>query len=52
MMNARTISEATAASVETVLGKISDAIAMAALDSALAGGFARHRGGTSSTTAP
>ena len=32
---------------EAVLGKIDDAVAMAALDSALAGGLTRHRRGTS-----
>ncbi|WP_162231783.1 hypothetical protein [Leucobacter celer] len=50
-MNVRAAGEAAGASVEAVLGKIGDAVAMAALDSALADGFARHCGGTSSKSA-
>ncbi|MTE24724.1 hypothetical protein [Microbacterium sp. ZXX196] len=47
-MNVRAVGEAAGASVEPVLGKIGDAVTMAALDSALAPGLARHGGGTSS----
>lgn len=50
-MNVRAVGEAASASVETVLGKICDAVAIAALDSALAGGLTCHRGGTSSKSA-
>lgn len=46
-MNVWTVGEAAGASVETVLGEIGDAVAMAAFDAALADGFARHRGDTS-----
>lgn len=47
-MNVRTVGNAAGASIATVLGKIGDAVTVAALDSALAGGLTRHRGGTSS----
>lgn len=47
VVNGRTVGEAASAAIETVLGKIGDAVAMAALDAALATVLARHRGGTS-----
>ncbi|MBL5973062.1 MAG: hypothetical protein ACK5LN_03105 [Propioniciclava sp.] len=47
-MNGWAVGETADASVETVLGEIGDAVTMAALDSALAHGLARHGGGTSS----
>lgn len=47
-MNVRAVSNAACASIATVLGKIGDAVTVAALDSALADGLTRHRGGTSS----
>ena len=50
-MNVGAVGETAGASVETVLGKIGDAVTMAALDSALADGFARHCDGTSSKSA-
>ena len=43
-MNVRTVGNAGGASVETVLGEIGDAVTMAAFDSALAAGLARHCG--------
>ena len=50
-MNGWAVGETAGASVETVLGKIGEAVTMAALDLALADGFARHCGGTSSKSA-
>jgi len=47
-MDVRAVSEAAGASVEAVPGKIGDAITMAAIDSTLAAGLARHGDGTSS----
>lgn len=45
-MNVRAVGETAGTSVETVLGKIGDAVTMAALDSALAAGLSPHCGGT------
>jgi hypothetical protein len=50
-VNVWAVGEAASASVEAVLGKIDDAVAMAALDSALTDGLARHCGNTSSKSA-
>lgn len=48
VMNVRAIGEAAGTAVETALGKIGDAVTVAAVDSALAAGLARHCGDTSS----
>lgn len=50
-MNIRAVGEAAGAAVETVLGEIGDAVTMAALDSALAAGLARHCDDTSAKNA-
>lgn len=50
-MNVRAVGEAAGAAFDPVLGEIGDAVAVAALDSALAGGLTRHRGGTSAKSA-